>query len=124
MKKLLLTLTTIASLSLLSLTGCDSGGSGSGTVIDTSKLQSAFSAASAVDKAEIEKAITSVKAGDYASALTSLNAAASNVKLTPEQQQAIKDLVAQVQSKLGSAATEAVDKAKAAATDATKAVGK
>jgi hypothetical protein len=122
MKKLFLTLTAIAGLTLLGLTGCDHCGSGE-PAIDTSKVQSAFAAASPVDKAEVEQALTAVKAGDYAGALTSLKAAAASVKLTPEQQQSLKDLVAQVQTKLGAAATEAMDKAKAAASEAAKQAG-
>jgi len=123
MKILILTLTTVAGLALLGLTGCSKSGSDA-AAIDTSKLQSTFSAVAAVDKAEVEKAIGAIKSGDFASAVTSLKQAAANVKLTPEQQQAIKDTLAQVQAKLGAAATEAADKAKTAAGDLQKAVGK
>ena len=119
MKKLILTLTAVASLTLVGLTGCSKTESGAAT-IDTAKVQAVFSAASAVDKAEVEKAITAVKAGDYSSALTSLKSAAANVKLTPEQQQAVKDLLAQVQAKLATATGDVLDKAKTAAGDAAK----
>ena len=123
MKKLILTLTTVAGLAMLGLAGCSKSGSDA-EVIDTSKLQSTFSAVAAVDKAEVEKAIGAIKSGDFASAVTSLKQAAANVKLTPEQQQAIKDMLAQVQAKLGAAATEAADKTKTAAGDLQKATGK
>jgi len=122
MNKLFLTLTVIAGLGVLGLTGCSKSESG-GTTIDTAKLQSAFDSASAVDKAEVEKAIAAVKSGDYASAVTSLKQAAASVNLTPEQKQSLQDLLAQVQAKIGAAASQAADKAKAAAGDAAKQVG-
>ena len=123
MNKLFLTLTIIAGLAAFGLTGCSKTESG-GATIDTAKVQSAFASASAVDKAEVEKAITAIKSGDYAAAVTSLKQAAASVNLTPEQQQSLKDLLAQAQAKLGAAAGEAVDKAKDAAADAaTKATG-
>lgn len=119
MNKLFLTLTVIAGLAVLGTTGCSKSESG-GTTIDTAKVQSAFATASAVDKAEVEKAIAAVKSGDYASAITSLKQAAASVNITPEQKQAIQDLLAQAQAKVGAAASEAVDKVKAAGSDAAK----
>ena len=122
MNKLFLTLTVIAGLGVLGLTGCTKSESG-GATIDTAKLQSTFDSASAVDKAEVEKAIAAVKSGDYASAVTALKKAAASVNLTPEQKQSLQDLLTQVQAKIGAAASEAVDKAKAAAGDAAKQAG-
>jgi hypothetical protein len=119
MNKLFLTLTIIAGLAVLGTTGCSKSESG-GATIDTAKVQAAFASASAVDKVEVEKAIAAVKSGDYASAVTSLKQAAAGVNVTPEQKQAIQDLLAQVQAKLGAAASEAVDKVKAAGADAAK----
>ena len=119
MNKLFLTLTVIAGLAVLGTTGCSKSESG-GTTIDTAKVQSAFATASAVDKAEVEKAIAAVKSGDYASAITSLKQAAASVNITPEQKQAIQDLLAQAQAKVGAAASEAVDKVNAAGSDAAK----
>lgn len=126
MKRLLLTLMTITAAALLGLVGCSKtdSESGAGPALDTSKLQAAFSAVASADKAEIEKAITAIKNGDYAGGVASLKAAAANAKFSPEQQQAVKDLLAQAQAKLGAAAGEAVDKAKSAAGDLQKAVGK
>ena len=114
MKKRIITLTSIASLTVWALIGCSKNESGA-TTLDTAKLQSAFTAAAAVDKAEVEKAINAIKSSDYAAAVTSLKQAASNVKFPPEQQQAVKDLLAQAQAKLGASAGEMVDKAKTAA---------
>jgi hypothetical protein len=126
MKTAFLTLTAIAGLALLGLTGCsknesagtttESGGptadsrrtttESRGPTLDTAQLQSAFSTASSADKSEVDKAISAIKSGDYSAALASLKQAAANVKLTPEQQSAIKDLMAQVQAKLGSVAND------------------
>lgn len=121
----------IAGLAVFGLTGCSKTESGA-LEIDTAKVQSAFATASAADKAEVETAIAAIKAGDYDSAVTSLKQAAASVNLTPEQQQSLKDLLAQAQAKLGAAAGAAVDKAKdavggaatKAAGDAQKAIGK
>jgi hypothetical protein len=122
MNKLFLALTITVGLSVLGLTGCSKSEPG-GAAIDTAKVQSAFATASAVDKAEVEKAIAAVKSGDYASAVASLKTAAASVNITPEQKQSIEDLLAQAQAKLGAAAGEAVDKAKAAGDDAAKKAG-
>ena len=126
MKRLLFSLAAIAGITLLALTGCsksDSGGSTSAPAIDTAQIESVFKAVAAADRSEIDKAISAVKAGEYASALASLKVAAQGVKFTPEQQKAIKDLLAQVQAKLGTAANQATETAKKAGEDASKAVG-
>jgi hypothetical protein len=128
MKQILFTLVALAGLALFGLTGCSKSGGG----IDTSKVESAFQTVSQADKAELQNALTAIKSGDYAGALASLQKAAANVKLTPEQQQSLKDLVAQVQSKLTEGAKKVVDDAakavkegaEKAASDAQKAINK
>ncbi len=123
MKKFILNLTVIAGLSALCLTGCKPADSTS-TTVDTAKTEAAFSAPDGTEKSQVEKAVSAIKAGDYASAVASLKEVAASTKLTPVQQDAIKDLVAQVEAKISSLATEAADKAKAAASDAGKAAEK
>jgi hypothetical protein len=110
MKKLLVVLTATLGFALFGLTGCSKNGG-----VDTAKVESTFQTAGQVDKAEVDKAVTCIKAGDYSGGLASLQKAAANVKLTPEQQQALKDLISQVQTKIADSAKQAVD-------DATKAV--
>jgi cytochrome c-type biogenesis protein CcmH/NrfG len=61
-------------------------------------------------------AVTAIKAGNYAEALAKLQTLAGQVKPTPEQQQAIQDVIAQVQKQL-TAQAEKMQK------DAGKAVG-
>ncbi len=95
--------------------------------VDTSKVESTFSAAEPSAKAQVDQIVTAVKAGDFGAASAPLQALASNVKLTPDQQQAVKDLMAQVQDKLKEAAAkvaeqtaETVKKAQDGAADAVK----
>jgi cytochrome c-type biogenesis protein CcmH/NrfG len=127
MKGLLFAITAIVGFGLLGLTGCKKEGG-----IDTAKVESAFQTAAAVDKTEVEKAITAVKAGEYSGALASLQKVAASVNLTPEQKSAIADLINEVKAKVGAAAKQAVDDASKtaqegagkAAGDLQKAVGK
>jgi hypothetical protein len=125
MNKLLFTITAMAGAALLGLAGCSKTSSdfGGAAALDTSKLQAAFAAVSSVDKVEIEKAISAIKSGDYAGGVASLKTAAANLKLSPEQQQSIKELLAQAQARLGAAAGQAMDKATDAAGDLQKAGG-
>lgn len=118
MKKLIIPLTFLFALSLIMFTGC------SGSGVDTSKVQSAFSSAPAVDKTDVDSAVSAVKAGDYQGALASLQKVAANAKLTADQKAAIQDLVAQIQNKLAGAAKQAGDSASKAAGDLQKSLGK
>ena len=104
MKRLSLFLAVLSAVALTALTGCTKSEG-----VDTSKAESAFASAPAADKSAFDQAIAAIKSGDYTAGLKSLQDVASKVKLTPEQQQAIKDLIAQVQSKVGAAAQKAVD---------------
>ena len=100
------------------MTGC------SGSGVDTSKVQSAFSSAPAVDKADVDAAVSAVKAGNYSGALASLQKAAANAKLTADQKAAIQDLISQIQAKLADAAKQAGDAANKTAGDLQKSLGK
>jgi hypothetical protein len=108
MKKPFLILTVCAGAALLGLTAC----SKKEAAVDTSKVESSFQSAPAADRTDVDKAIAAIKSNDYATALTSLKQAAANVKLTPAQQEAVKDLVAQVQAKLTAMGNEALEKTK------------
>ena len=108
--------------SVLLLTGCSK--QESGATVDTSKAESAFASADSSLKTTLDSALASVKSGDYSGAATGLQKLASEAKLTPEQQQAVKDLLAQVQAKIGSALKGATDAGAKAVSDAQKAVGK
>ncbi len=75
--------------------------------VDTAPVEKSFSSAEPATRTTADKAVSAIKAGDYTSALTELKTLASNAKLTPEQQQAIKDVMAQVQKALTDMATKA-----------------
>jgi hypothetical protein len=123
MKRMFVLFTVISGLAFLAFSGCSKSGG-----VDTSKVESAFTATPQADRSDVDKAVACVKSGDYPGALTSLQKAASNLKLTAEQQQALKDLIAQVQAKVGETAKKAADDASKgaskAAGDLQKSLGK
>jgi ketol-acid reductoisomerase len=84
--------------------------------VDTGKLESNFQSAESARKSEVAKAVATIKAGNYPLALTQLQQLGRRAKLTAEQQQAVKDVIAQVQKQM----TEMANKA---ASDARKAKG-
>ncbi len=75
--------------------------------VNTAPLEKSFSSAEPTTKTTVDKAVSAIKAGDYTSALSELKTLASNAKLTPEQQQSIKDVMAQVQQAIAAMATKA-----------------
>ncbi len=82
--------------------------------VDTTKMEQSFASAEPASKSESDKAVASIKAGDYQGAIASLQKLASQAKLTDEQKNAVKDVIDQVQAKLKDAmkdATKATDKA-------------
>ncbi len=99
-----------ATVATLAIVGCSKQSS-----VDTAPLQSSFKSAEPATQTSADKAVAAIKAGDYPGALAELNTLASNAKLTPEQQQAVKDVVAQVEKVVADAAANAKG-------DATKAV--
>jgi len=127
MKKLGFIAALILSIGLLGVVGCSKKES-----VDTSKVQAAYESAPDTDKEDVNKAISSIQAEDYAAGLASLQKAVANAKVTPEQKAAVQDLITQVQNKLSEAAKKAVDDtskalkdgADKAASDLQKAVGK
>jgi outer membrane protein assembly factor BamD (BamD/ComL family) len=82
-------------------------GCGKKSNVDTGKLESSFQSADSGNKSEADKAVASIKAGNYSEALTELQQLAKQAKLTPEQQQAIKDVIAQVQQQVSAMANKA-----------------
>jgi len=98
-------------------------GCGKSDSIDTSKLQKAFASSEGTVKADAAKIVDAVKAGNWADALSSLKSLASNAKLTPEQTQAIKDVIAQVQAKVTAAVQQGAKDAQKTAEDLKKSVG-
>jgi hypothetical protein len=91
-------------------------GCGKKSSVDTSKLETSFKSAQPAQQSSVDKAVAAVKSADYSSAMTELQKMAKDAKLTPDQQQAIKDVLAQIQQAIA-------DTASKAAGDASKAVG-
>lgn len=109
----ILSIVLIASAALI---GC--GGS------PASKVESSFASAEPSLKESAQKAVDAVKAGNYAGAAAQLQALAGNAKLTPAQQQAIQELIADVQKQIQAKAAEAMEGAKKAVGDLQKSFGK
>jgi outer membrane protein assembly factor BamD (BamD/ComL family) len=107
---------SIVLITSAALIGC--GGS------PASRVESSFASAEPSLKDSAQKAVEAVKAGNYAGAAAQLQALAGNAKLTPAQQQAIKDLIADVQKQLQAKAAEAAESAKKAMGDLQKSFGK
>jgi outer membrane protein assembly factor BamD (BamD/ComL family) len=82
--------------------------------VDTSQLQSSFKSAEPATQTDVDKAVASIKDGSYAEALTKLQRIAAKAKLTPEQQQAIKDTMAAIQKQMAEMANKAAGDAQQA----------
>lgn len=100
----------------LTLTGCKQSG------VDTSKLESSFKSADVRAQTTVEEAVAAIKAGDYAAGLAKLTSVAEKAKLTPEQEQTLKDVIAQLQQLLADTAQKAGQAADKAAKDLQKAL--
>jgi hypothetical protein len=103
----------------LAMTGCTKEGG-----VNTAALESNFSSAEATLKASADKAVTAIKSADYSGAVAELKKLAENTKLTPEQQQAVKDVIAQVEKAITAAAGKAADDASKAMKDVSKSLPK
>lgn len=103
--------------------GC-SKESASTTKVDASPIEKSFSSADPSAKSSADKIVTEVKAGNYAAAMTELKTLAGNAKLTPEQQQAIKDVMAQVQQAITDTGKKITEDVSKSATDLKNALPK
>jgi hypothetical protein len=84
--------------------------------VDTTQLEQSFASAEPDQKSSADNAVAAIKQANFPVAATELQRLASDLKLTPEQQQAVKDVLAQVQK----AMTDTVENV---ATEGSKAVG-
>lgn len=92
--------------------------------VNTTKMEQSFASAEPTSKSEADKAVASIKAGDYQGAIGSLQRLASQAKLTPEQKDAVKDVIDQVQNKLQEAVKEAGKNTEKALDDVKKSIPK
>jgi 23S rRNA G2445 N2-methylase RlmL len=110
--------TAIMTLSL-AMAGC-----GKQSSVDTASFERSFKTAEAAVQTSVDKVVTAVKSADYSSAMAELKTLASNAKLTPEQQQTIKDVMAQVEKAISDAAQKAAGNATKTIKDIPKALPK
>ena len=101
-----------------------SSGCGSKNSVDTAPLEKSFASAEPANKSAADSAASAIKSEDYSGAVAQLQKLASQAKLTPEQQQAVKDTLAQVQKQLSDAASKAVKDGQKTATDLQKSLPK
>ncbi len=78
--------------------------------IATANLASSFKTAEPALKAEADTAIKAVREGKLPDALTELQKLGKRAKLSAEQQQAVKDLIRQIQAKMEADAKKAAPK--------------
>jgi hypothetical protein len=108
----------IATLCIV-VSGCSKSGS-----VDTSKLESSFKSAEATTQSAADKVVSAVKSADYSGALSQLQTLAKNAKLTPDQQSAIQDVMAQVQKAITDTASKAAGAASKSLDNAAKSLQK
>ncbi len=108
----------LAAVALI-IVGCSKGSS-----VDTAPLEKNFKSGDPAAQSSADKAVAAIKAGDYAGAMSELKTLAGNAKLTPEQQQAIKDVTAQVEKAIADAAAKAKEQAGKAVQDMQKSLPK
>src|SRR5258708_27691973 len=118
MKKYKWILTGIMAATLV-IAGCSKKAS-----VDTSAMEKSFKSAEAPAQSACDKAVAAIKAEDYNGALTNLQTPAKAAKLTPEHQQAVKDVIAQVEKAITDTAAKGTADASKAATDLPKSLPK
>jgi outer membrane protein assembly factor BamD (BamD/ComL family) len=89
-----------------------------------SRVERSFASAEPAAKESAEKAVQAVNAGNFTEAMAHLTSLAGKAKLTPEQQQAVKDLIAELQEKLKAEVSKATEGAQKALGDLKKSFGK
>ena len=90
--------------------------------VDTASFERSFKSAEAAVQTSADKVVTAIKSADYSGAMAELKTLASNAKLTPEQQQTIKDVMAQVEKLVADAASKAAGEVSKAMPDVPKAL--
>ena len=103
----------------LTMVSCSKSGS-----VDPAPIESNFKTADAATKSSADRVVSAIKSSDYSGALSELKTLAGKAKLTPEQQQAVKDVMAQVQKALTDAAGQAASGASKTADDLKKTLPK
>ncbi len=79
--------------------------------VDTGRLADSFNSGDPTLKTEADQAIAAIKAGHLPEALAQLERLGRRAKLSAEQQQAIQDVIVQIQKQMEQAAKKAADDA-------------
>ncbi len=124
MKKLILTITMVAGLALVGLTGCKKSEAPETQTVDTTQVEAAFASSSGGEKTQVDKAVAAIKAGDYPTAITSLKAVMASAKITPEQQDVLNGVVKRLEAKINEALGDAGKAAEKAGNDLKNAIPK
>jgi len=111
-------------MSALAVTVLLSAGCSKKSSVDTAPLEKSFATAEPSDKASANKAVSDIKSGNYSGAMAELQKLGAQAKLTPEQKQAVKDVVAQVQQQLADAVKQVGQEADKAGRDLQKSLPK
>ena len=82
--------------------------------VNTGHLAASFKTAEPTLKADADKAIATIKAGNFTDATAELQHLARRAKLSAEQQQAIQDTIAEIEKQVQAAASKAAADAKKA----------
>lgn len=70
--------------------------------VSTAELQSSFKSAEPAMQTLVNNAVAAVKSNNYPKALSDLQTLAHKARLTPDQQQSLKDTMAAIQNKISS----------------------
>jgi len=81
----------------LAIIGCGRKGR-----VSTSELRSSFKSAEPAMQTLVDKAVSAIKSNNYPEALSNLQTLAHKARLTPDQQEALKDTMAAIQVKTSS----------------------
>jgi len=103
----------------LAVVGCSKKSS-----VDTAPLEQSFKSAEGATKTSADSAVASIKNADYSSAMAELQKLAKDAKLTPDQKQAVTDVLAQIQKAIADTTNKAAGDANKAATDLQKSLPK
>ena len=118
MKKITATIISFVALALV-VTSC-----GKKDEVSTSALEKSFQSAEAPTQSSVNDAVAAIKSADYAGALAKLQKVAADAKLTPEQQKAVQDVIAQVKTALTASMNKAGEGASKAVGDLQKSLPK
>jgi hypothetical protein len=92
----------------LALAGCTKESSAK---VDTTQFEASFKTAEPDTRTASEKVVSNIKNADYSGSLADLKTLASKAKLTPEQQQSVKDTVSQVEKAISDGAAKVLNDA-------------